>query len=500
MSSAPIPWNHVRLTLFRFAPLWCGTAILFGALGVGVALMRSESYTARQPLVVRDEANRSVDRLGRFSGQMELKAAQETILEMTKNPDVVAAALRQIGPPAETAANGWPSTNLVDAVAGSKVNLLAAQGSEFGNTEVVYLQVRAENQQRAGEFCQAMYQSLTEQLRKVRRVRADSVIDELTHNRNLATEQLEAVTNRLHDIEVKFAADLGELRNLSDSISGDGTNRRALEETNRELRTAESQLEKKQALYQVLVAGAQDPQCLLVSGGDLLDSQPSLQRIKDGLIDAQLRSSELAGTMTKQHPNYIAANKAEKEIKHRMQQETVAVMRAMQPTIKLEQDRIERLRTRQSELTERLNLLALARTEYSKLDAEVEHRTDALAEAERLLTEAEANRSAAASINLIAELGPPQVSEYPNGPSGSSVAIGGVSAGLIFGLGCVFLIAPSPGGSGHGRRWSDQLGMGRRSTDVSGNQPNTAARADNLERRRNSRETQPTDSAGASES
>lgn len=193
--------------------------------------------------------------------------------------------------------------------------------------------------------------------------------------------------------------------------------------------------------------------------------------MKDGPIDAQPRSSEIAGTRTNQHPKFIAASNAEKEIKQRMQQETVAVMRATQPPTKLESDRIERLRIRQSELKERLNLLALARTEYSKLDAEVDHRTEALAEAERLLTEAEANRSAAASINRIAELGRPQVSEHPNGPSGSSVAIGGVPAGLIFRLGCVFLIAPSPGGTRQGRRWSDQLGMGRRGTDVAGIHP-----------------------------
>ncbi|MDF1841412.1 MAG: hypothetical protein P1U77_08255 [Rubripirellula sp.] len=222
--------------------------------------------------------------------------------------------------------------------------------------------------------------------------------------------------------------------------------------------------------------------------------------MKDGLIDAQLRSSKLASTMTNQHPKFIAASNTEKEIRQRTQQETVAVMRAMQPTIKLEQDRIERLRTRQSELKERLNLLALARKEYSKLDAEVDHRTEALAEAERLLTEAEANRSVAASINLIAELGQPQVSEQPNGPSGSSVAIGGVSAGSIFGLGCVFLIAPSPGGTRQRRRWSDQLGAGRRSTDVAGIHPKVPQQAGTSDPGPNSRGKQTPGSEGISES
>ncbi|MEM8669675.1 MAG: hypothetical protein AAGG48_19270 [Planctomycetota bacterium] len=468
MSSAPIPWKHIRQTLILFAPLWGGAVILFGVMGVGYALFRTKSFSARQPLVVRDEANRSFARLGRFPSQTELKAAQETILEMTQNREVVAAALRQIGPPDGVFDPTWPSTEWIDTVANRRVNLLASQGTEFGNTEVVYLQVEAVNKERASMFCDAMFDNLKQQLRNVRRVRADSVIEELTHNRNLASQDLDEATDRLHQIEVKFATDLSELRNLSDSISSDGTNRRTLEQTTRDLQVAELELEKMHALLALLLAGSEDPQRLLVSGGDLLASQPSLQRMKDGLIDAQLRSSELAGTVTSDHPKLRAAAAAEKEIKQRMQQETAAVILAMQPTLKLEQERVERLRARQEELKQRLNHLALARTEYAKLDAEVRHRTEALAEAERLLTEAKASRSAAISTNLIAALGPPQVSDHPVGPSGSTLTFGSVSAGLIFGLGCVFLIAPGPTSSQAGRRWSDFLGAGRRRSDQPG--------------------------------
>ncbi|MCP4885778.1 MAG: hypothetical protein GY904_04090 [Planctomycetaceae bacterium] len=56
-----------------------------------------------------------------FPDKWNSKRLQETIMEMTQNPDVVAAALRHIGPPADTNPVGWPSTNWVDAIAGSKV-------------------------------------------------------------------------------------------------------------------------------------------------------------------------------------------------------------------------------------------------------------------------------------------------------------------------------------------------------------------------------------------
>ena len=154
---------------------------------------------------------------------------------MSHNREVVAAALRSIGPPSGKPDPDYPSTEVVDSIAGTCVNLLAPNGSEFGNTEVVYLQVQAKTQDRANMFCSAMYDSLTSQLRLVRQVRADSMIDELTQTREIARQNLDEASNRLRDIEIKFGTDLGELRNLNDAISGDGANRRALESITDEL-------------------------------------------------------------------------------------------------------------------------------------------------------------------------------------------------------------------------------------------------------------------------
>ncbi|MFK8113921.1 MAG: hypothetical protein AB8B91_17090 [Rubripirellula sp.] len=473
MTASPIPWKHVRNVTVLFAPLWGGAAILFGVLGAGYSVVSSDVYSARQPLVVRDEATNSFDRLGRFSSQTELKAAQETILEMTQNPEVVSAALRQVGPPTGNDP-AWPSTKVVDSVVSKSVNLLAPKGSEFGNTEVVYLQVKANSQARANDLCNAMFDNLTEQLRKVRRVRADSVILELSHSRDLAKYNLDAASSRMNEIEIKFGTDLGELRNLNDTISGDGTTRRTLEETTRELQTAEHDFEKLDSLYNLLVEGAENPQHLLINGGDLLASQPSLQRLKDGLIDAQLAASQLAGVYTKANPKYRAAIATEKEIQLRMQQETASVIQSMKPMMDLDRDRLTRLRDRMAQLGARLDQLAKARTDYAKVDAEVKRRTQLLGDAEQALSEAKASRSAALSTNLIAELGPPQVTDNPVGPSGSTITLGSVMAGLIFGFGAVFLIAPGPTEIRGGRRWSDYLNAGRRSSDTAdarGEQP-----------------------------
>ncbi|MEM9646108.1 MAG: hypothetical protein AAF989_14055 [Planctomycetota bacterium] len=464
MNAAPIPWKHVRNVLVLFAPLWVGAAMVFGLFAAGYSLFSSDVWSARQPLVIRDEATGSVDRLGRFASQTELKAAQETILEMAQNPEVVAGALRQIGPPGGGTDASWPSRKIVDKVAESCVNLVAPQGSEFGNTEVVYLSVKSKEQDRSVEFCRAMFDNLTKQLRKVRRVRADSIIIELTHARDIAQRNLDDSLAEIRKIEVQFGSDLGELRNLNDTIAGEGANRRTLELTATELQTAQLELNQQESFHRALVAGAADPQKLLISGNDLLASQPSLQRLKEGLIDAQLESSRLSGNLTELNPKRRNAIAIEQEIKRRMQQETAAVIRAMEPELKLARDRVSTLQGKAQELENRLDHLAEIRTTYAKLDSRVKSRSEQLAQAESSLSNAVAIRSAALSTNLLAELGPPQVGDSPVGMSGSVMTLGGSMAGLIFGLGVVFLVAPGPTEMGFGRRWSDYLG-GRRASD-----------------------------------
>lgn len=458
MSNAPIPWKHLVKIMFLFSPIWLGGAVLFGALGLGYAVNKKDEWSARQSMVIRDEANSSVYRPGRFDSQTELKAAQETILQIARNPEVVAAALRDIGPPPGENADDWPTATVIDEIADSNVNIRAPQGSDFGNTEVVFLSVKQSSKERALAFCDAVFENLTEHLRTIRRLKADSMITELTYAREVAKQNVDESSSKMQEIEIAFGSDLGELRNLSETISGDGSNRRELEITNRELQQVELGLIKLESLYNVLVQGAEDPQKLLIAGNDLLTSQPSLQRLKLGLIDAQIKASQMAGIYTEIHPKRIAAVATEKEIKSRMQQESAAVLKAMEPQLTVERNRLIKLTSKKQMFTERLAQLAKARTSYSKIAAEVKFRTEQLASADRVLSEAMASRSAAMSTNFLATLGPPQVSDSPVGSPRSVLVMGATTAGLIFGFGVVFLVAPGPNNSSqHGRRWSDYL-------------------------------------------
>jgi polysaccharide biosynthesis transport protein len=450
--------------LMLFAPLWIGSTILFAVIGVVYSFTSPDSWTASQPMVLRDEANGAVDRLGRFVSQTELKSAQETTLEMARQHEVVRTAMKAIGPPGGGDAEQWPSNEEIAKTAKKRVNIRAPQGGEFGGSEMIYLQVEEDSPQRAAEFCEAIYTALSQQMREVRRVRADSMIAELVHARDLAQQNLDEASGRLREIEVNFGSDLGDLRNLNENITGDGVNRRSLETTTRELQTAELELEKLMSLNDLLKQGIEDPQHLLVSGGELLARQPSLQRLKDGLIDTQLRRSQLAGSLTDQNPKMKAALSSEAEIRRALQNEAALAILAMRPVLDLEKERVERLRAKQVALQRRLDRLAEARSSYAKIAAEVKHRTTLLENAQRVLADAEASRSASLSTNLLAKLGPTITGDDPNGLPTSIMGVGSAAAGLIFGLGAVFLVAPGPTQSRFGRRWSDMLD-GRRSTD-----------------------------------
>ncbi len=442
--------------------------MLFGGLGLAFSILRVDTWEANQPLLIRDEATGAAQRLGRFASQTELIAAQETILEMARNREVVEQALRTIGPPPDSKELNWPSAKTVDEIATSNINVRAPKSSEFGKTEVVYLATKAESPKRAMELCAAVYSSLSNHLRNVRRVRADSIIAELINAKDLARENLDQATRELQKLETIVGTDLGELRGLSESISGEGNSSRVLSEVQRDMRLAELELQKIGALHQLLLRAYDNPEHLLVSDGDLLSSQPTLQRLKSGLIDAQLAASQLSGRVRAEHPTMHSANLALETIRNELRKEILTVSESMGPSLKLAQDKVDALRNKQNSIQDKLSRLASIRTDYSGLVAEVKQRTQLYGTALTALAEAEALRSASLSTNLLSELGPPRSSDKPIGPGTTLLTAAATAAGLLLGIGGVFLVAPSPNGQSFGRRASDAA-LGRRVSDASGN-------------------------------
>ncbi len=164
--------------LLVWSPLWILTTFLFGGLGVVYVLfLKQDKFVASQAILVGEEATGAIRRLGRFQTQAERKAAQATILEIAKSQPVVRDALMAV----ERTDNRWgykafPSKEVIEDFAKTRIVVHAPRGTEFGATSVLYLDVIANTQDETLKLSKALCDALESWLQNVRQARANDVI------------------------------------------------------------------------------------------------------------------------------------------------------------------------------------------------------------------------------------------------------------------------------------------------------------------------------------
>lgn len=466
--------NPVVRSLIRgvvvWAPLWVSTTVLFGAMGLVYAFFfKHDTYLASQALLVRDEATGAVMRLGRFQSQAEMKAAQETILEMAKSQQVVRDALITVGPPKGFSSwlswGEFPSKDLVEEIAKSSISVHAPKGTEFGVTEVIYMDVKANARDEALAMSKALTDALESRLQQVRKARADGVLAELIYARDSARRELADSTSRLHEIESEAGSDLSDLRGMTDSIAGAATSRAELDQAKNDLRQAEINKQSLLADRDMLVRATQDPTSFIVAPGTILNSQPGLKRLREGLVDAQLSGSQLTGKFTENHPSVVASQSAQSSIVKRFTEELKASIAGVESDISLVDGRIHRLEAQKKSAQVRLAKLADSRAPYANLLSEVKSKVGTLESSERELAEVQAARDSSVSTSLLTRLDAPMVSDRPLGPGRLTITGLCTIAGFIFGLGIVFAVTPIDASPIFGRRSLDRE-RGRRDADL----------------------------------
>ncbi|GAG24587.1 unnamed protein product, partial [marine sediment metagenome] len=209
--SQPIqPTVHPReilTALKRHYRLWIIPAVATTLATAVYALLRPATWEASQAMVVRDEAVGNLNRVGRFDNVDAMKTAQETVLEVARNRQVVRAALAEIGPPAECRSpDTWPSAGDV-LVAQRAITVTAPKGAEFGQTEVIYLKVKRPSSERAIALARAACRALEARLQELRDSKARSMIAELTKTLSLAQAELDAATGKLEEMEKETGSD-----------------------------------------------------------------------------------------------------------------------------------------------------------------------------------------------------------------------------------------------------------------------------------------------------
>jgi succinoglycan biosynthesis transport protein ExoP len=430
------------LKLLRQYPLrWILPAVIATVVAVVYAKFRPAVWEASQALMVRDEAIGG-DHLGRFHVAEDMKTVQETILELAHGHSVVSTALATVGPPADRKSQApWPSEQEIAALAGS-MKLSPPKGAEFGKTEVFYLQVQNTDRQRSIDLASALCDQLKKRFEDLRDAKARSLVEELDKTVTIANNDLESATARLAKMDAKAGADLGELRTLLDTPTGDSPLRHSITEMETELRAACVAVDSNESLMRLLEAAKADPHALAAAPSRLLDSQPSLRRLKDGLVDAEIHKSQLLGTMSESHPLVVAATAAEDSINEQVHEELNAATTSVAVELRLAKQRVDSLQAQIDAVRKRLDHLADIRAEYANTVAEVHLRTDTLKTAETELGEARASQAAAHTASLLSRIDTPDTGAYPIGPGRSVIVAGGAAGGLILGLGLLFLTVP----------------------------------------------------------
>ncbi len=470
-SVIPVQIREIPLVLLKRLRLWTVPTAAGLLFGVVYALMQSPEWSATQAMVVRDEITTGSDAKGRFESIEAMKNAQETILELAHKRNVVRAALEEAGPPSSWRMF-WPTDSDVERVRGS-ISITPPNGNEFGHTEVINLNVNGPSPERAVVLTTAVGNQLEARMKQFRVDKAGSLIAELERTLQVSKAELNAATERLEKVEGNVGSDLGELRILNDVGAGESNLRQTLTQLRNELRAAKVKFQTTLGQRQLVHAAMQNPDTLIATPNHLLEKQAALRRLKEGIIDAQLRKAELVGKMNEQHPAVLAAVRAEEEVRRNLHGELKVVLRGLEAEAMLQQQEVNTLTGQLENIQKRLDALARLRARYGNLVAEVEQHSRVVETIQKDLSKARASQAAARASSLLTRLDAPEASDSPVGPGRTMIVAGCTMGGLALGLGMVFLAAPLK--RLRGRRKSDLVPgaadasrVGRRAADQNG--------------------------------
>jgi uncharacterized protein involved in exopolysaccharide biosynthesis len=430
--------SHILKTLQAYPLRWILPALFVAGAAALYAQFAPPVWEASQAVIVRNEVTNAPDGLGKFNSVDAMKTVQETILELVKSRGVLEGALIQAG------ISAHPSSDQI-AELRDDVKLTPPKGAEFGRTEIFYLKARSADRPRAVALNTALWTQLQRRFQDLRDEKAQSMIAELTKAVNLARADLEQSTVQLNALEKQVGSNLPELRRLHESGFGESALQRTLTEISAELRQARNARQNDAELVTLLTATAGDPQQLLVAPNRLLDAQPALRRLKEGVIDAQLRTAQLQGRMAAEHPLVQASREAEREAAESLHRELAQSVAGLQVDARLSDNRVAMLETQQAKVTAELTQLAGIRANYSNLLAETRSRETLLQKAEQNLGEARGTQAAAKATSLLACVDAPDTGVRPISPGGGAIALTGILGGLIVGCGGLFLTVPPAG-------------------------------------------------------
>ena len=413
------------------------TVVCF-ALSAAYATLGPKQWRATQVFHLRDEMIGRQNRPGHFNSLDDMKTEQETILEIARSPNVVRRCLQTIKPASS------PSDRDVEETQ-SAIQISSSNGAELGKTELIRLSVVDQTPEKAREFCQQLSAEMETELRIVRFNRACSMLAELSKATESAQAALNEVASQIEEFEMKLGPDLGDLRNLIEPTGGDNLLYRNMNQIHTELRAAQLNLETVSLQRKLLQESFDDVNSLVATPNELLNLQPALRRLKDGLVDAQLKLANLRGEYNDNHPKVVNAIDAVNGIKVALREELGLAIRGLEDQIQILEANVAQLTKLSSEASARLQKLTEQRVVYDQLNEEFKRRDKVLRDAQTEAAQTESIKVASQSVDLLTRVNDVQVSSRPEGMTKRTLVGSTTMLGLFIGLGLIMLLnSPQP--------------------------------------------------------
>lgn len=430
-------WRILDEQRVLFGAIW----LIVTALGVSYALVAPKLWPVTTGLAIREETGSGQSRPGEFSSNDARRKAQEAVTQLAASTAVIRDAIRQ----STNQLGDDKSAVSADAIeqAQRRIRVAPPKGIDWGVSEVFYLTFKDENADHAAEFSKALIAQIDLRLKELRRKRTDSLAGELEQSLKLAEAELAEAIAQIGEIEVDLGADLAEMRIMTEPSAGESNLRRTLTEVENELRQARSQIDANEKLLELLEAARLDPSRLVATPSRLLDSQPSLRKMKDQIVEAVNRTSQLRGNLLESHPKVKSAKMVEEQTKEQLFTELALAVEGVKVEIQVGQARLSELESRRTAIEQRLAHLAEIRADYSLLASQVKDRSEAVKRARDQLAEVRSSRAAAETASVLTIAESPTVGLRPDGPGRALIGMAAFAAGFVLAWSAVIAVAPA---------------------------------------------------------
>lgn len=403
-------------------------------IAVMMAFIGPKKWDADQSFLVREELIGRIVSPGRFESLDRMKTAQEVIQETSRRPSVLRRVL---------AANGEddPSASDIEMLQGA-ISFYAPGGAELGKTEILTMNVKSSSAKKAKELVSSLFEETRAEIRNMRTRKAESMLKEAGGSVELATERLSETSQQIRTVESDVGGDLSELRGLNEPFSGGGELRRNIATIQAEIRSARQS--EQEAIQMIEYLEGLNPDQLLATPRELLDSQPALSELKTRLIEAQVEQSNTGGIYSPMHPRFQARANSVVDIRSQITAELKTALVGLRSQQKLAQQQVEMMNKQISKINGRITDLASMRVDYGQMVNELELRNEELRSAHKEYAQAESILRASKTIDLITPLDDAAAGIRPLGPNNKTVLIAATIAGLLIGLGLIMMVTPTP--------------------------------------------------------